>query len=465
MNQVVQLANYARRRLENMFGGAFAGFGANVKHDHYFDFGYPEQLLFEDFHKMYKRNGMASAAVAKTVQKTWETLPTLLEQERDGSQSGSSEETSLEKQVRTRFGDLRLWANLAEVDARSLVGSYAGLILRFADSKPFDQPVDKVPGGLMGLVQVIPAWEGQLTVGAWDTDPQSERYGEPTMFQFDEAAVGYDKTQPRKLQIHPDRIIIWSKDGTINGNSALEPGYNDLLTMEKVSGAGGEGFWKNAKSAPVFEMNPEAKIEQLMKGLGVKSAEEVMDKMSEQVSDWQKGFDQLLVLQGMQAKTLGITLPSPEHFFAIALQSYAASWSCPLKILIGSQTGERASTEDAAEWSRTIMSRRATQTVPNIKVLIDRLERVGVLPEKDWYVDQEDLTEASMDQKMERASKMTEIDAKMQTSGEWVFTPEEIRGAVGLEPLSEAEKKRDDVADDTDDPGMPTREPKPEPTK
>ena len=463
MNQVVQIANYARRRLENMFGGAFSGRGANVEHDHYFDFGYPENLVFDDFYKMYARNGMASGAVAKTVQKTWETLPTLLEQERDGSQSETPEETALEKQVRIRFSDLRLWAHLAEVDSRSLVGAYAGLILRFADGKRFDQPVDFVPGGLKGLVEVIPAWEGQLTIGAWDTDQESESYGKPSMFQFDEAAVGNDKTQPRKLQIHPDRIIVWSKDGTINGNSALEPGFNDLLTMEKVSGAGGEGFWKNAKSAPVFEMSPEAKMEQLIKGLNVKNADEVIDKISNQVADWQKGFDQLLILQGMEAKTLSVTLPSPEHFFAIALQSYATSWSIPLKILIGSQTGERASTEDAAEWSRTIMSRRAMQTVPNIKVLIDRLERVGVLPEKDWYVDQGDLTEASLDQKIERAGKMAEIDTKLAPSGEWVFTPEEIRAAADYEPLKESDKVRDDKIDDVNDPASQTRPP-PKPT-
>lgn len=462
MTNVVRLAaNSARRTLHSIFGGSI---GANVKHDHYFDFGYPELLQFDDFLKMYERNGMASAAVSKTVQKTWESVPSLLEQERDGSQVGAAKETDLEKQVRTRFYDLRLWAHLSEVDARSLVGAYAGLILRFADSKRFNEPVDKVPGGLLGLVEVIPAWQGQLTVSEWDTDQESEAYGSPKMYQFDESSVG-DKTQPRQLQIHPDRIIIWSKDGTLNGTSALQPGYNDLLTLEKVSGAGGEGFWKNAKSAPVFEMNPDAKLEQLMRGLGAKTAEEVFDKMTDQVADWQKGFDQLLVLQGMQAKTLPITMPSPEHFFAIALQSYAASWSIPLKILVGSQTGERASTEDAAEWSRTIMSRRAMQTVPNIKVLIDRLERVGVLPEKDWYVDQDDLTEASMDQKMERASKMTEIDSKLAPSGEWVFTPEEIRTAVGFEPLSESEKTRDDVVDDVEDPAMPTKPGKTEPTK
>jgi hypothetical protein len=77
--------------------------------------------------------------------------------------------------------------------------------------------------------------------------------------------------------------------------------------MEKVKGAGGEGFWKNAKSAPVLEVAAEAKIADMAKVMGV-SPEELADKMNDQVADWQKGFDQLLMLQGMQAKTLRVTL-------------------------------------------------------------------------------------------------------------------------------------------------------------
>jgi hypothetical protein len=323
-----------------------------------------------------------------------------------------------------------------------MVGRYAGVILRFADSKPFDQPVDTVPGGLDGIVEVIPAWEGQLTVSEYDTDQTSQTYGQPKMFQFNESAVDTRKQQPRSLIVHPDRVIIWSRDGTVNGESALEPGYNALVDTEKVRGAGGEGFWKNAKSAPVLEVDKEAKIEQMAQAMGVPVGE-VADKMDAQVADWNRGFDQLLMLQGMTAKTLNVTLPSPEHFYGAPKEEFAASMGIPVKILVGMQTGERASQEDAAEWAQTCMSRRANQTIPSIMAFVNRLERVGILPERDWHIEWADLTEASMGEKIDRAVKMADVNQKMKDGGEVVFTPEEMRSVIGLEPLSDDQKYRD----------------------
>jgi hypothetical protein len=423
----------------------FPGFFPDAKHNHYKDFGYPETLNFQQLYAMYTRNGIAQAGVNKTVLKTWQDNPFLLEKERDGSEVGQSDETTLEKQIRQRFDDLRLWPRLSEADGMSMVGAYSGVILRFADSKLFEEPVDRVPGGLDGLVEVIPAWEGQLTVSQWDTDERSESYGQPKMFQFNESAVD-SKQQPRSFVVHPDRVIIWSKNGTVHGKSILEPGYNDLLTLEKVSGAGGEGFWKNAKSAPVLEVDPEAKLTEMARMMGV-PLEELVDKMNDQVEDWQKGFDKLLMVQGMEAKTLGITLPSPEHFFAIALQSFAASINMPVKILVGMQTGERASKEDADEWALTNMSRRNNYVIPNIRTLVQRLERVGILPERDWFVDWTDLTESSMSEKIERANKMAETNQKM--GGDvYVFTDDEIRQVVGYEPLKDSEKYRNEPTDE-----------------
>jgi hypothetical protein len=424
----------------------FPGFFPTAKHNHYVDFGYPTELDFSQLYSMFCRNGIAAAAINKTVLKTWQDNPFLLEKERDGSQKGGENETTLEREIRQRFDDLRLWARLAEADRRSLVGEYAAVILRFADSKNFDQPVDRVSGGLDGLVEVIPVWQAQLDVAEWDTVESSLTYGQPSMFSFKESAVGGTKGKQRQFNVHPDRVIIWSSDGTIHGRSLLEPGYNDLLTIEKVSGAGGEGFWKNAKAAPVLEMDPDARITDMAKAMGVTESE-IADKMNAQVADWQKGFDQLLMLQGIQAKTLSVTLPSPEHFYGVPLQSFAASINMPVKILVGMQTGERASKEDADEWAQTNMSRRANQVVPTIMELVRRLERVGILPEKDWFLDWPDLTEASMVEKIERANKMADTNQKMGNSV-YVFTDDEIRAAVGFEPLSDADKYRDDMTDD-----------------
>jgi hypothetical protein len=434
MSMLQLVVNQAVRRLDQMFPGHFSG----AKHNHYKDFGYPENPQFDDFYAMYTRNGLARAGVDKTVAKTWQDFPFLLEKPRDAGQA--AKETRWEKQIRERFADLRVWQQLAEADRRGMVGRYAGVILRLADGKPFNSPVGKrVRGGLLGLVEVIPVWEGQLTVAEWDSDQTSKTYGEPKMFAFNESAVG-KVTQPRTFNVHPDRVLIWSRDGTIHGDSALKPGLNDLITAEKIVGAGGEGFWKNAKQAPVLEVDKEAKPATMASMMGV-PVDQLADKMGEQVADWQKGFDELLMIQGMQAKALQITLPSPEHFFMVAVQSFAASRLMPVKILVGMQTGERASTEDADEWAQTNMSRRASETIPNIMAFVRRLVRFGMIPERDWSLAWTDLTEPKASEKIDRVAKMAEVNAKAQASGERVFTVPEMRGVLDLEPLSDAEAK------------------------
>lgn len=445
LSPLAQIVNSVRR-LETLFPG-FGGFGTftNPKHNHYADFGYPENVRFSELYRMWQRNGIAKAAVTKTSHKTWQSNPFLLEQERDGSEQIQAKETPLEQAIRKRFSDLRLWQRLAEADRRAMVGGYSGVILRFADNLPFSAPVSQVPGGLMGLVELIPAWSAQLYVSQWDDDERSETYGQPTMYAFNEAMIPTSTVNPlsirqrRAVEIHPDRVILWSSDGTVYAPSLLEAGYNDLLTIEKVSGAGGEGFWKNAKSAPVFSTDQTIDMQQMAKGMGV-AVDKLADAMNEQVEDWQRGFDKLLMLQGMKADFPAVNLPDPENFYNIALQSFTASINMPTKILVGMQTGERASTEDATEWAQTIMSRREDETIPSIMSLVDRLEQVGVLPEKDWYLDWEDLTEVSMADKVSRASAMADTNQKMASTNELVFTPDEIRRVVDLEPLSDDEK-------------------------
>lgn len=424
------IANAATRRLSSLFPGYF---NANPKRDIYQDYGYPDQLCFDDFYKVFRRNGIATAALTKTKLKTWQDYPEIWESE-------EAKESELEKDIRQKLEDIRFWQCVSDADLRSMVGGYAGLIFRFRDNKRFDEPVDRVPGGLDGLAEVIPAWKGQLEVSTWDTDANSETYGKPLMYVFNEAAIpdGNSKTnQVRQFKVHPDRVLIWSKDGTINPQSDLEPGYNALLDIEKIAGAGGEGFWKTARAALALEIDKEARADDMAAFMGVDQSE-IADKLDDSVKDFMQGFDASLLMQGMKANPISVNLPSPEYFFANVLNIFASSICIPAKILIGMQTGERASKEDADEWAQTNMSRRTNICRPNIRDILNRLEKFQIIPEKDWTIEWTDLTEASMSEKIDRADKMASINQRAggHMGSEIVFTPDEIRETLGMKPLS-----------------------------
>lgn len=406
-------------------------YGMSTKHDYAKDYGWPDQLAFEHFHRMYSRSGLAAAAVDKTIGKTWQSMPALWESEKPG-------DSPSEKAVAKHFAKRNIWRALMDADRRSMVGCYAGAIILLRDGKPLWEPVDRVAKGIENVAGIIPAWEGQLTVVEWDNVETSETYGEPVYFQFDEQAVG-DPTNTGKSQvrIHRDRVLIWSDDGTLNCRSALEPGYNDVADAEKIKGAGGEGLWKSARGAPVVEMPEKMTMQDLMRGMGTTTPEETRDKLNEKADDFQAGFDKFLMLGGFTVKPLTITLPQPKEFWEPCVQSFAASMSIPFKILVGNITGERASTEDANEWAQTCMSRRENRVLPILNEFIGRLVLWGVLEARDWTIGWTSLLEASPDDKLDRAAKMSTINS--QSGNEPVFLPDEIREEAGFKSADEIE--------------------------
>lgn len=419
-NLLSMLVNSARR-VSEMFPGYFG----QTKHDYKKDFGWPDHLDFNLLYRMYIRNGIAKAAVHKTASKTWEDMPRLVN-------DASVEENTTEKAIQKHFRKLKIWQKFAEADRRAMVGGYAALIFRYADGRSFDKPVGDVMG-VKSLVEVIVAWPTQLTVASWDSNKDSETYGEPTMYQFNEAEVHENRsvnTRVRSFMVHPSRVLIWSTDGTVFGRSILEAGFNDLIDMEKIKGAGGEGFWKNAKAAPVLEIDKDASLREMAAAMGVPE-DGILDAMNKQVENYSKGFDNLLMIQGITAKPMNVQLSTPEGFFLVALQSFAASVEIPLKILVGSQSGERASTEDAREWAQTINARRVNHVMPLLEAFVDRLVDTNILV-GDWSITWSDLTKATISDKLELAVKMTTINMKNDVlkTGEKVFTAEEIREAV-----------------------------------
>lgn len=417
-----------RERLQRAFPMFY---GASTKHDYARDYGWPDQLGFEHFHRMYTRSGLAAAGVDKTIGKTWQTMPALWESE-------EPQESPAEQAIRKHFARRKIWRAFMDADRRSMVGEYAGAIILLRDGKTLDQPVDRVARGIESIVGIIPAWQKQLTVAEWDEAQTSETYGEPLVFQFDEQAVDSSHSARKsQVRIHRDRILIWSDDGTLNCRSALEPGFNDLTDAEKIKGAGGEGFWKSARGAPIIEAPKGLSPQDVQRGMGAANGAEVMDKLNEQVDDFQSGFDKALMLGGFSVSPLAISLPQPKEFWEPCVQCFAASMSIPFKVLVGNVTGERASTEDATEWAQTNMSRRENRVLPILYEFVERLVEWGVLEKRDWTIGWDSLLEDSPDDKLGRAKTMSEINH--QLGGEPAFLPDEIRETAGFKSADEVE--------------------------
>lgn len=439
MGNMAFMANAVQRSISSWIGLR----AATPKHDHYKDFGWPEDVQFSQFRRMYQRNALAGAVIDKTIAKTWETVPKIWETDKPLN-------TEAERKIEKQFRKIGAWRALMTADQRSMVGAYAGVILYFADDQPLREPAGRM-SDITQLVGMQPFWQDQLRPTRYVEDERSADYGMPAMYAYSEVSkAGSKKT--RNIDIHPSRVVIFSDDGTLDCESFLQRPFNDLIDAEKIKGAGAEGLWKNSRGAPIIEAPDGLTPQAVAKMMGTEP-DKLMDKMNDQLDQFQGGFDKGLMLGGMTAKPMSLTLTNPEPFFNIAAQNVAAHAIMAIRILIGNQTGERASTEDSREWNKTCSRRRENRIIPILQNMLNRFADLGLIPAIDWYIGWDDLTEATAGEKIDRAAKLAEINAKTPAGDDAPFTPDEIREAAGFE-LPDAGDEDTGDGDDLEDEAM-----------
>ena len=390
----------------------------SAKHDHYKDFGYPETVTFPMLYKMYMRNDLAKAAVRKTTEKTFQNLPEV--------KSGETEISELSD----AFERLGFWDKVADIDEYAQVSGYSGFVLRIADDKAFNLPVDGAVR-LDDIIELIPAWSEQLKVSEWHlNEDDSDNYGKPKSFTYNEAAITREGAN-RSVVVHPDRVFVWSMDGTTNAPSSLLSGYNNLLDMEKISGAGGEGFWKTAAARLNIEIDKATDFNEFKAAVESETGKTIQQALDEKAKKLNAGFDSSYISPGMKVGTFSVSLPQPKEFFDVPLQSFTAGRSMPAKILVGMQSGERASTEDAAECNNTIKSRRNRWTKPSIRTFLEKLEAFGAIL-SGWVLEWDDLSDDTPSAKLARADTMADINTKQAALDDQpIFAAGEIRAEAG----------------------------------
>lgn len=411
-------------RLSRLRSGLLAGgMGLDTKRSGFWcEVGFPEALGFNDFYKLYRRGGIAHGAVNKIVGACWKTSPWVIEgYEEDESRS----ETAWDKAARELLTP-SVWRNFADADMRRLVGRFSGLLIHVRDNKDWDQPVEAKG---RGVAKITPVWAGSLKIIEYYTDLKDERYGEPKMWQYTEAAT--DGSAARQIKVHPDRIFILG-DWRADAIGFLEPAYNAFVSLEKVEGGSGESFLKNAARQVSVNFDKEIDFANIASVYGV-SVDALQEKFNEAAREINRGNDQMLITQGAQVSPLVSAVSDPTPTYNVNLQTAAAAMDIPTKILVGMQTGERASTEDQRYFNNRCQARRRELSF-EIDEMVQRLIRFGLLKPARVAVMWDDLTEQTQADKLANAKTMSEINAQAIATGAAVFENGEIRVAAGYEP-------------------------------
>jgi hypothetical protein len=410
----------------NMLRSKFAGgllFGG--KRDFYAALGYKKELGPEDYRARYERGDIASRIVEAFPNDTWGGIGELIEDE------DPTKVTPFEDAWFTLDDRLKIWSVFRRADILAGLGQYAVILIGATGN--LDQPLsEKLRPEDILFLQPYP--QADMPIEEFDDDPSSERFGRPIYYKLKGQRTNLKGKQDRK--VHYSRCIHVADsalDDEIYGQPRLMKAWNRLDDLDKLVGGGSEAFWLRAHQGYQFDLDKDSKL--------TPKAEE---KLQEEVQDFLHGMSRALRTKGVTVNALGSDVADFKNNAESVLQLISAATTIPVRILVGSERGELASTQDRDNWQERVKNRRTEFAGPHVvRVLVDKFIKLGVMPEPEEYEIRWPIHELSDDERAALGVKYAEVNQK---AGETVLTADEIRDrAFGMEPLEIDEEEELDV--------------------
>jgi uncharacterized protein len=391
------------------------------KRDLYEALGYARELRPANFRSRYRRNGVAARVVEAMPHATW----------RGGAELIENEDPDTITPFEEVWGDLsqrlQVWPTFARLDILAGLGRYAVLLVG-APGK-LDEPL---PDTLTpeNIVYLAPYAEDDAKVEKWNEDTASDRFGLPEMYALSRTLEGERQRTSVKRSVHWSRVLHVADgyiDDRVFGQPRLERVWNLIDDLEKVTGAGAEAFWLRAHQGYHFDLDPAMKIDPTEK-----------DKMKDAAEEFAHGLRRTLATRGMDVTAFGSDVANFASPVDALMGLISSSTGIPKRILMGSERGELASSQDKGNWDERVSDRRRDFAEPQVvRPFVQMLIERGALPQVEYDIRWPELTELDEEQKADIAVKWSELNGK---AGGVVVTPAEIRDRVlGLDALTPEE--------------------------
>lgn len=402
-----------------------AGLQFGGKRDIYKVFGYPRDIKFDDYLAYYLRQDLSKAIIAKPPADTWKQAPLIFTKGEDANSKLTAEIDSI-------AGRTKLWSVLERADRIAGIGDFGILLIGYADGKDLNEPVASMSGGADKLLYLKPYWQGSIKSMTFVKDTKDKRFGLPEVYFIKMSGSESSKTGLENVEVHWSRIIHIAEDLNQNdvfGTPRLQAVFNRMLDMDKISGGSAEGFWEMATRWVLFDLQADADI---------KMTSEDKEEMKDQLELLRLGYEKYLRTQGVDVKTIDPVEIQPEQAFQVILSLISAGTGIPKRILIGSERGELASSQDQANWFSLIETRRNKFAEPVIlRPLIDSLMANKVLTPTEYEVTWPNLFELTALEESEMAKNYGAAVASISPDpiADGVITADEVRQRItpGLE--------------------------------
>lgn len=375
------------RRWRDRFARAFGlSYDHNGLRDYNASFGYPDQITPMDLYRMYLRNGIASRVIRAFPSSTWEEQPVIRDAKGDSAEETNQDGVANENyspwvaEVEDFMETTQALRYLERADRLSSIGHYGILLMGFKDNKKLRDPL----AGKAKLAYLAAYGEPAVSIIDYDRNEGSERYGKPTLYRVTPGQNSTTANAPNmgSFEVHYTRVIHISEyldDNEVAGTPRLTPIYNHLLDLQKVVGSSAETFWRNSNPGIAFTSDADARLDPTS-----------IASMKNQVQDYEDGMSRILAMQGVTPTVLSAQIADPAPNIEKILDLIAGGAGIPKRILVGSERGELASSQDADNWASRIDERQNNFASPVILVpFLQRMIDTGNLSEPDesfWVV-------------------------------------------------------------------------------
>lgn len=363
LHSVIQSRSAVAAKLGKSFGN---------KRDLYETLGYPayNALDHDNCLSKYKRQDIAQRVVNAKPEESWEKDPEITD-------SPKETESQFEREWKELVERLKIYSVMERADILAGIGEYSVIMIGFNDGKDLKEPVESASE----VMYIQPYGQWSAVIHRLNDDPKDPRYSLPESYQisFSEPNTIGEAHRLREIEVHHTRVIHIAKnllESQVYGLMELESIYNRLENLELIAGGSAEMFWQGAMRGLAFIADKEYDIT------------DTAAELTEEIDKYVHGLQRYMKLQGLDVKSLEPNIASPRDAFDIIIDLIAAAKGMPKRILLGSERGELASTQDDEAWTSRVESYRVKVAERSIlRPFIDKVIEVGAIsnPIDDTY--------------------------------------------------------------------------------
>lgn len=460
LGDIAENATFSRSSLVNRL--------LDSRRDYDRECGYPDtsNITPEMYNQLYERDAIANRVVDVWPKECWAVQPTVYEDEdsevvtpfEEGwdNLSQGLRECGKQKSFYQDEEGSPIWELLSRADSISGIGHYGVILMGFDDKRPLEEPIE--PGKAHRLLYLSAFHQALAPITAMVSDQGNPRYGKPEAYNItlNDPSVftvgGVFGATTATVKVHWSRVIhladLWTNSGIseVYAPPRMRPVINHLQDLSyKLYGGSAEMFWRGAFPGLSFETHP-----QLGGDVELDTTE-----AKEQYEQYINGLQRVFAMSGVTVRTVAPSVVDPSNQINTRIQAICIQLGIPMRIFMGSERGELASSQDSGAWDGRVNGRRTGYITPRIIVpFVDRLIYLGVLPQPQGYSvfwkRNRDLTE--MEQANLAGARVQAVGAFVQSGAEQLITPSSFftrfMGMDENETEAMLQEKRDEILEE-----------------